>query len=300
MAKLDYKFRPAKDVERQMIGEACRRLSVIAPTDRYHYIGFGALEFVDFQLFHRALGITRMTSIEQDQIWPKRYEFNKPFRGVEVLIGRASQHLPMLDWSGLKIVWLDYEGQLCGEFIRDCETVIRVLEQGSVLIVTVQANASFGNKLTTLLGNVGDERMPLGLDEKSMDGRWGFARAQRRVLVDALSQLVAARVDGAGLRQLFNFCYADTAKMQTLGWLVTSAALTQAASSCRFEQLDFIRDGEMPLELKVPVLTRRELQYLNQKFPPRRKLTQKWLDPELVRQYQEVYRYYPDYVAGGS
>ena len=128
---------PAKHVERLMIVEACRRLNTIAPLSSYQYVGFGALEFVDFELFHRELGISLMTSIEHDQQWPRRYEFNKPFKNITVLNGSASDHLPQLDWDGLRIVWLDYESQLTEVCVRDAESVVRVLHQGSVFIVTI-------------------------------------------------------------------------------------------------------------------------------------------------------------------
>lgn len=296
----DYRFRPAKHIERLMIVDLCRRLSAIAPTERYRYVGFGALEFIDFELFHRALGISRMVSIEDDITWPRRYEFNKPFKGVEVLSGRAKEHLPNLDWRGLRIVWLDYEGVLCEEFVRDAELVVRSLEQGSILIVTLAAGARVNEKLATLQQSLGHDRLPLMLTEESMEGRWGFAAGERSILTSALEAVAAARADGASLQQLLNICYADGGKMQTLAWIVSSDALDQTVESCRFGQLDFVRREAQVLELKVPVLTKRELNYLNQRLPASRKIAQRWLDPALVEQYRQVYRYYPTFVAGSA
>ena len=52
-----YEFRPAKAAQRQMIVDACRRLTAITSLDEYQYVGFGGLEFIDFVEFHRGLGI---------------------------------------------------------------------------------------------------------------------------------------------------------------------------------------------------------------------------------------------------
>ena len=291
-------MRPAKHVERLMVVEACRRLVAIAPLDRYEYVGFGGLEFVDFELFHRELGIHTMTSIEQDSAWAERYEFNKPFRGVEMRFGRASEVLPSLNLNGLRIVWLDYEQNLDVEVLRDAESVARRLHAGSLLIVTVNAKYSYSDRVETLVEKVGRDRVPLEIDEEALRGKWGVASAQRGILVSALENVIRARGDGAGLQQLFNFHYADGAPMQTLGWLTTSAALDQTVANCHFEQLSFVRTDEAAVELRVPILTRREVQRLDQLLPTagKTKLKEKWLDLREQEHFAEIYRYYPAFL----
>jgi len=300
MPKFNFSTRPAKNVERRMIVEACRRLSAVAPLETYRYVGFGGIEFMDFELMHRILGIRIMTSIEKDLQWPARYKFNRPFRTVAVLTGRASEHLSALDWDGLRIVWLDYEWQLRDEVIRDCETVARVLHPGSLLIVTIQARGEFsgrvGTKLEDLKRNVAEDRIPLGITEESLEGKWGFARAQRQILTEAVNDVVERRGDGARLRQVFNFFYADDVRMQTSGWIVSSTGLDRTVDTCRFEELDFVRMGDEPMVIEVPVLTDRELQYLNQKLPlkKRARLRESWLDPGVQETYAKLYQWYSD------
>lgn len=298
MPQFHYTLRPAKHVERLMITEAARSLANIAPLPTYSYVGFGALEFVDFDLIHRTLGISKMTSIECDLSNPRRYEFNRPFRGIDLLFGRASQHLPALDWSGLRIVWLDYEGQLTREFVRDIETVARVILPGSLLIVTLGAGAKYGSRLPTLTENVGIERVPVDLTETDLDGPWSFAAAQRTIATSALDEVLSVRLDQACAQQIFNFVYADSARMQTVGWLITAPALTQVVTSCRFDDHDFVRAGDTPLELKVPVLTRREIARLNLKLPASRsaRLRENWIDQQTQSDYAQIYRYYPSFL----
>ena len=96
-----YEFRPAKAAQRRMIVDACRRLTAIAALDQYQYVGFGGLEFIDFVEFHRGLGILQMTSIERDTNMLHRLEFNKPYRGVRLLMGEARDELPQIDWTKL-------------------------------------------------------------------------------------------------------------------------------------------------------------------------------------------------------
>src|SRR6266851_2685661 len=138
---MTYSGRPAKHIQRRMVVEALRRLDAIISLKKYRYVGFGGLEFLDFDLVHRTLGISQMTSIEHDSAKAKRFGFNRPFRGIRLLMGKASEFLPSVDWRGPRIVWLDYEVMLTGEVLRDAETVARVLRPGSVLIVTINAAA---------------------------------------------------------------------------------------------------------------------------------------------------------------
>ena len=40
--KINYNLRPAKNIERKMIAEACRLLPSVRPVNRYRYVGFGS------------------------------------------------------------------------------------------------------------------------------------------------------------------------------------------------------------------------------------------------------------------
>src|SRR5580658_2775376 len=124
MAKqLLYSQRPSKYIERLIIAEMLRRLEPhVGALEDYRYVGFGGLEFADFDLFHRSLGIKKMISIEKSMEKIERYLFNRPFDGISVLEGHAKQHLATLSWNELNIVWLDYTDQLTMDVVGDCET----------------------------------------------------------------------------------------------------------------------------------------------------------------------------------
>jgi hypothetical protein len=179
MTSLDYRARPSKAIVRQMIVECCRRLRGMADLNQYQYIGFGGLEFLDFKLFHRTLGITRMISIENSGR-TDRFDFNRPFGSIEMRYGQASTELPLVDWDGLRIVWLDYEKTLIREVKRDCENVARWLKQGSVLIVTMNASAPFGERLEYLTGKLGTA-VPIETTEEDLEG-WDSLKFSARYL----------------------------------------------------------------------------------------------------------------------
>jgi hypothetical protein len=257
-----YEFRPAKAAQRRMIVDACRRLTAIASLDDYQYVGFGGLEFIDFIEFHRGLGIPQMTSIERDTNIQHRLELNKPYDSIKVLMGEARDRLPEIDWTKLSITWLDYTDVLTTDILRDVDYVVRSSVPGSVVIVTVNGAASkipLPERLGNLRAALGD-LVNDGLDEAAMSG-WGPTEIERGVL-QATAHSASRQAHGLPLRQLFNFHYADDAKMLTWGGIVTSPSLDRTIDNCRFGDLSFVRTGEEAFEILVPVLTDREIAYL--------------------------------------
>jgi N-glycosylase/DNA lyase len=91
-----------------MLSEMFSRLKVFGSLESYRYIGFGSIWFTDCVLFHRALGIEDIISIEKEQAHQARFNFNNPYRGIELRMGTAAEVLPGMDWTHRSIVWLDY------------------------------------------------------------------------------------------------------------------------------------------------------------------------------------------------
>jgi hypothetical protein len=257
-----YEFRPAKAAQRRMIVDACRRLTAIASLDQYQYVGFGGLEFIDFIEFHRGLGIPQMTSIEHDTNLQHRLDFNKPYRSIRLLMGEARDQLPQVDWTKLSITWLDYTDVLTTDILRDVDYVVRSSLPGSIVIATVNGaatNVPLPERLSTLQAKLGN-LIADGLSEKDMVG-WGPTRVERSVL-QATAHSASRQAYGRPFRQLFNFHYADDAKMLTWGGIVTSPPLDRTIDACRFEDLSFIRTGDDAFEINVPVFTEREITFL--------------------------------------
>jgi hypothetical protein len=297
LADVRYLARPAKAIQRRMIVDACRRLGPFGAPDAYEYVGFGALEFVDFHLMRRAVGIIRMTSIEHDFVRRDRYEFNRPYGDVSVLIGDATDRLSEVDWGGLRIVWLDYECALTEDVLGDVAQLTQRLQPGSLLIVSVNAEPArpVGQRKTAFASNIGESRVPLGTTDASL-AKWGWADTQRRVLSDAMTEDFSNRPDRAWLHQLFDFRYADGARMQTYGGIVLIPALERTLEMCRFEDLDFIRQpGAEPIVIEVPDLTAKERHHLERQLPvtPGDLPVLPGLSEADAEQFARFYRWYP-------
>ena len=104
--RIDYSIRPAKHAERRMLCDIFRRLRPFGRIEDYIYIGFGSVWFSDFSLFHRALGVKKMLSIEHAADAQARIEENKPFN-IPVDYRSSADVLPDLDWSSRMFLWLD-------------------------------------------------------------------------------------------------------------------------------------------------------------------------------------------------
>jgi hypothetical protein len=139
--KIDYSLRPAKHAERRILSEIFRRLRPFRPVEDYQYVGMGSLWFADFSLFHRALGIRDMISIESSPGGSReRFEANKPFGCITVDYRKSSEVLPELKWDQPYFIWLDYDDPLSVEMLLDMQTVATHALSGTTLAVTVQCH----------------------------------------------------------------------------------------------------------------------------------------------------------------
>lgn len=297
MADVGYRLRPSKAVQRRMIVDLCRRLSEFGPLWSYQYVGFGGLEFPDFDLVHRELRINEMLSIEGDARKFERCQFNAPFKTIKVLSGSASEKLTEIDWTPLSIVWLDYEKKLNEEIISDVSLVCRSLQPGSVIFITINAvcEIEIAGRRDRFADRVGDTRIPIWVTDESL-AVWGLAKAQHEILSNILTRTLRDRVIQADWIQLININYADGAKMQTLGGVVSAAGTQRAFQNCRFEELEFVRfSGNDPLLLRVPTLTTKERRTIEEKLPAGSDTVEfSWLSDADKRDYLQVYRYFVD------
>jgi len=293
--KYSYSFRPRKQIQRLLIVDACHRLRGIAPLEEYQYVGLGGFEFVDFDLFRRRLGIRRMMSYEKDPE-PDRYEFNRPFADIELRFGPASQHLPFLDKATLRIVWLDYLQRLNTEVLQDAAAAAARLSPGSLLLVSVNAmpGRPAGTRRAQLVDDVGEELIPNGVDDETL-GKWGLADVQRRILLGAITDALAARAEGAVFEQLFNFRYADGAQMLTVGGMIVTPGVRRTFEAAQFHQLEHVSRDAASVLIAAPALTTKEALHLNRQLPlaPDVVLECPGIDEADMDGYQQFYRWYP-------
>jgi hypothetical protein len=307
---INYGLRPAKSIERKMLSEATRRLAQFGPLEDLTYIGFGSTYFSDFSLFHKSLGIHRMVSVEKDVVNERRFDFNKPFRCIDLRPGHSNAVLPTLVWNQRTVAWLDYDDQLDTQALADVRFICMNVYPGSFLIVSVNAHPDgydeHNPRLPQLIERVGEEKIPNGIAEKDL-AAWGTASISRRIITNEIRETLIERNGALPFekqvlyKQLFYFQYADGAKMVTAGGLFYEREQTPIVARCNFESLPFLRTNQRPsckpCMIEVPNLTYKEIRYLNTQLP--RKKGSHVNSPKVpsrdVKKYEALYRYFPQF-----
>lgn len=308
--RIHYGLRPAKNVQRKMLVDAFRRLSEFGSIDSYRYIGFGSTYFSDFSLFHKALGIRNMISIERDVSNRKRFEFNCPFKCIRIAFGNSSDVLPTLGWNARTILWLDYDGTLEPSVLADVRFFCASAITGSVIVVTVNAEPETldekAPRLAVLQRRLGRENIPPDVREEELSD-WGTARVFRRIITSEILETLSERNGGLTeesrieYKQLFDFRYQDGDRMLSVGGLLYEKGQEGHLAKCGFDHLDFIRSSlrpdSRPCFIEVPRLTYREIRHLDRQLPraKRKKLTVPRVPLADIRKYESIYRYFPTF-----
>lgn len=298
-----------------MLGQTFQNLGRIEKLSDFGYVGFGSIYFGDFTLFHRALGLETMISIEKEE--PDRAEFNIPFNCVTVLAGTANVRLPEIDWTRPMIVWLDYDYGLEREVLEDVKLVAASVRPKSFLAVTLDATeeglrespqsevfrideekfdaASLIERLNLKCG----VELPVETD-LSYDG---ITTVYRNLLNDAIAAAMNSTRDpktepSVSYHQVVNFRYTDTTRMMTVGgvFLQDSASGEEQFKRAEFEQLDFYCPNEKYFEIDVPKLTLHEIRELNRNLPTTDSAAIAVpISDDDKALYEKVYRYFPTF-----
>lgn len=315
-----------------MLCDAFRRLSEIRLVETYRYIGFGSYYFVDFSLFHKALNINSMFSIEKGAARNKtileRYEANKPYKCIEIIPGQSHVELPKLDWTENSIIWLDYDGGISSDVLADIQTVCANSPHGNVLVITLRVEPGpeieedeYGvakNRLERLEELLGKDKIPFQIIESYDDGvpklspikpkhldSWGTAKVLREIVTNEIESTLVSRNSGIrkdltlSYKQLFNFHYADGVKMLTVGGILFEDGQSHKVSSCAFERFPFISFDEKPYKIDIPFLTYRELRKLDSQLPnddiEELKKVLPGVPEKDILSYLKIYRYFPTF-----
>lgn len=312
--KIDYRLRPAKHVERVMLCDTFRRLKFEA-LENYQYVGMGSVYFSDFSLFHRALGVKSMFSIE-DTAAPniqKRFEDNRPFSNIKLLWGSTGDILPALDIQGRSIIWLDYDGRLDLGVLNDVASVISRISSGSVLTISVQCQPDIGKGDESYDFDPNGEKPLLAYAEHIFDktrldpkwtelelAGWGTARLFWELLTNEIGSSLAIRNgsqtnQALSAQQVVHFHYSDGAYMLTIGWVFFSEEERAVFDSCNFSGLDFHRPENEAFKISLPLLTLRELRHLERQLPLTGAADFGSIPPGDASKFVSLYRYFPNF-----
>jgi hypothetical protein len=308
--KFNYALRPAKNMRRKMLCEALARLSRITGLAKYRYIGFGAIGFHDFCMFHQRLGISDMTSIEGNTAQRERVGKNKPYSCIKMKWGFSYDVLPTLTWSKRTILWLDYEHPIGTDKLGDIALASSQLRSGSALIITLPADPGrpdtsvdmHKKRLADLRAKVGKADLPSDVKGSELSS-WGLARVLRRIVVNkiqkTLSDRNAALEESKKLRfdQLFHFHYADGKQMMSVGGLFLNSTDRAKLGPKHFKDLSFYCPDSEPYLIENPILTWREVKLLDEKLPRSAPAVVRlsWIPESERKKYAKVYRYFPSF-----
>ncbi|VWM12271.1 O-methyltransferase [Burkholderia lata] len=279
--RIDYSLRPAKHAERRMLCDIFRRLRPFSRIEDYVYVGFGSVWFSDFSLFHRALGIKNMVSIEQATTAKERIEANKPFQ-IPVVYDRSTNVLPTLDWSKKHFLWLDYDDPLSVDMLLDMRAAAARAGSGTVLAVSVQCSkapqvaeaerdGAPPSAVERFRQAFGRERVAQGVTERQLLN-WHYGALSREMLYDEIRAALAIRNSGEGartmnFRSICNIEYEDGAKMTTIVGIFHTDDDALLVEQCHFGTLDFLAGRTTPIRITIPKLTPREFKKLEAQLP---------------------------------
>ncbi|NHT17426.1 O-methyltransferase [Cellulomonas sp. IC4_254] len=293
MAGPNYLTAPLKSITREMIVEISRRLIRYGALRDVTYVGLGSLEFVDHRMAYERLGIERLISIEAEHSL-ERLEFNRPYSQIEILPGTTNTRLPEIEElrTSRCVVWLDYTTRIRQQEQRDISYLANVLRPGSALFVCANRHASEADfaRVQEEQGDYFDS----GLRKIDYLGP-NFADRQVHVADSIVRRRVSARADQVSATSVLDVRYADSAKMQLLGWIFAPTG-EDAVAECRLEELDFTspaRSGE-PLDLAWPTLTAPEWAALSRQMPADATTLvppHKWVDRVHIERFIGVHRW---------
>ena len=302
--KINFSLRPAKGAERKMIVETVGRLRPFSTLETYRYIGFGSPYFSDFSLVHRRLGITDMVCIEQEKQDAERFEFNRPFNCIDLKFGHSSQVLPTLEWEARPtVIWLDYDKPIAETNLSDIRVVCSSISSGSFFLVTIRAQANdFGQSPTARVSKLREAvggRLPNhtvvdGTEKAFPTFLWRIIDSEiRRVLVERNGY--SPQESRFEYHQVLHFDYRDGARMLTIGGVICQRGQRLLLAQCDFSSLSYSRSGVDSCQIKVPLLTFKELRAVDELLPGNTPSLPSVPQRE-INAYSEHYRYFPNFV----
>ena len=303
--RINYTLRPAKTAQRKMILEACGYVRPLLELNLFRYIGLGSPFFNDFSAFHRQYGMTNMICIEQETNDQARFDFNRPYDCIDIQWGSSTEVLPVLGWKDIpSIIWMDYDGVIGSAILSDVSTIFTNIHPFGIVLVTVQARGSHWKEqpkeLAKLRKTLGDS-IPAKTVARDMSGK-RYQQLIREIIDNEIHKVLSQRNANASAsetvsyKQLFNFSYQDGVPMTTVGGIVYLGSYEDKVQDCGFDHIGFVRTGNTPFEVSMPILTHKEQRRLDSLLPSGNFSEMTGILPQdYVDKYRRIYRYYPTF-----
>lgn len=294
--KINYLLRLKKQIERKMMIDLIKKFSEALPISDYRYVGFGSPYFADFIMFHKYLNINKMTSLEYLQKKKMRFEFNKPYKFVKLVMKSAEDFMNNdIDWDEHKIMWLDYDYMMDNSVIADITTFSARARHEDFLFVTVEAEPHKDEKdteefLEAFAGYVGDMSL--------LEARENFPLVASRIVSSSVNEGLRDNPVLTQVKQLLNVTYADTKTMYTYGAIFLPKE-SNVVEESGLESLEFVTDGDNVYSIDCPLLTPKEKYHLDAYIDDRGVCVASkrptGLSAKQRMSYAKFYKYYPQF-----
>jgi hypothetical protein len=304
---INYNIRTSKSVERRMVLVTLAELFRNVSYDKRRYIGFGSTYFTDFRLFHRELHIDNMISFESKDSLKKRVEFNKPFKCIDVVLGKSTDKLPLIPWDEdlIDFVWMDYDEELNYDMFNDVEQIFSRIHAGSVYLMTCNKQLSKYKSIVEFEGVFG-ELAPTDIEYTDFSGEKDFLLI-RRMLINKINETLKGRNYSLSkdqkliFRQLFLFTYRDGAPMISFGGFLDYDNNDFLLKKYNLENYDFIKVSNERFHIEPPNITYKEAYLLNSYLPNGEEEYREEDEINFIplpdrNRYRKLYKFLPNYM----
>lgn len=254
-----------------------------------------------------------MVSIERATGCKARFEANRPFN-IEMKFKSTTKALPEIDWTQKSIVWLDYDGVLETDILMDARQIAANCKSGTIVAMSVNCqkaqeaiaaenDANGPNAISRFKEAFGRSRVNDKIEPDDLFGK-RFAKLSRQLIENEINDAIQIRNSQGKekflYRPIISFSYKDDAPMTTVVGLIYSEDDQDCYEKCHFNQLDFLRSGQDLIDIQIPMLTVKELRFLENQLPMASGAALK-LDGEIPQKdanaFANIYRYLPNFAA---
>lgn len=260
---INYLLRTKKQIERKIFVETLHRLEGLLNISAYHYYGFGSIYFADFQLFHKYLNISKMTSIEVENDIEKRCEFNKPYGFINLEISDAKDYIPEIKWKDSVFIWLDYDTAISEEIVKVIKAIAVKAKPLDIFTISINAhplqNSEIIRDFKKIFGDYLDERVSNKKYKKE------FSNILKKIITEALKDGLRSNDDSRKYHKIFDYCYKDGADMYTFGCLFydKDAEINQESFKEKLSPLNHLIQEDYSINIDCPFVTKKEQKYLD-------------------------------------
>lgn len=312
---INYQLRPAKSVERKMLKDIFLKVNKLSNLRNFQYVGFGSHYFSDFILFHKSLHIDRLISIERDISSQLKYNFNQPFKCINIEFGESNDVLPSLDFTSPTILWLDYDKRFSPEMLNDIDTFVQNCCSKSILLVsfnsqphrisnlkkTFETDEEDGLFERAIRQEVSDIYFPADFQEQGIRKWDAYSNLIRKAVIARIIDTLQGRNIGGdkiNFKQVCFFNYEDGVEMTTIGYIFLCDSDEQRFAEMEFEDLEFYSTDDQPYNIEIPNLTFKEIKTLMENMPDvdKKKLPKGVFTDKDISSFRKIYKYFPTYM----